>query len=30
MLAKIIAILTGVAATGLFAWKFKGTPLCVP
>jgi len=27
MLPKIIGIILGVAVTGLFAWKFKGTLL---
>ena len=27
---KIISILLGSAAIGLIAWKFKGTPLCMP
>ena len=30
ILPKIIAIILGVAVTGIFAWKFKGTPLCRP
>jgi hypothetical protein len=27
---KIIAILIGTAVAGIFAWKFRGTPLCMP
>jgi hypothetical protein len=30
MLPKIIAVILGIGATGLFAWKFKGTQLCLP
>jgi hypothetical protein len=30
MLEKIIAIIIGAAAVAVFAWKFKGTPLCLP
>ena len=30
MLPKIIAAALGLAAVGLFVWKFKETPLCRP
>jgi hypothetical protein len=30
MLSKIIAAALGLAAVGLFVWKFKETPLCRP
>ena len=30
LLPKIFAVIIAVATTGLFAWKFKGTPLCLP
>jgi hypothetical protein len=30
MAPKIIGIILGVAAVGIFAWKFKETPLCRP
>ena len=30
MLPKIIGIIFGILAVGIFAWKFKETPLCRP
>ena len=30
MVPKIIGIILGVAAVGLYVWKFKETPLCRP
>jgi len=30
MIAKIIGIIVGILAVGIFAWKFKETPLCRP
>jgi len=30
MLPKIIGTIFGILAVGIFAWKFKETPLCRP
>jgi hypothetical protein len=30
MSPKIIGIIFGTAAAGIFAWKFRDTPLCRP
>jgi hypothetical protein len=30
LLPKIIGIIFGLLAVGVFAWKFKETPLCRP
>ena len=30
MLSKIISAIIGIAAAGLFFWKFKETPFCRP
>jgi hypothetical protein len=30
MTAKIAGVLAGLLAIGVFAWKFKETPLCRP
>ena len=30
MIPKIIGIIFGLLAVGIFAWKFKETPLCRP
>jgi len=30
MLPKIIGIISGILAVGVYAWKFKETPLCRP
>jgi len=30
MVAKIIGIVFGILAVGVYAWKFKETPLCRP
>jgi len=30
MLPKIIGILSGILAVGVYAWKFRETPLCRP
>jgi len=30
MIAKIVGIVFGILAVGIYAWKFKETPLCRP
>jgi len=30
MIPKIIGIVFGIIAVGIYAWKFKETPLCRP
>ncbi len=30
MLPKIIGVISGIFAVGVFAWKFRETPLCRP
>jgi len=30
MLPKTIGIIFGILAVGIYAWKFKETPLCRP
>ncbi len=30
MIPKIIGAVFGILAVGIFAWKFKETPLCRP
>ena len=30
MAAKIIGVVFGILAVGVYAWKFKETPLCRP
>jgi len=30
MVAKVIGIAFGIIAVGIYAWKFKETPLCRP
>ncbi len=30
MVPKIIGIVFGILAVGVYAWKFKETPLCRP
>ena len=30
MIAKIVGVIFGLLAVGVFAWKFKETPLCRP